>query len=266
MEHSSGSVLHRENWHDQLVEVTEKDQHRSLYFASYLLQSSMSLRCPQQLVLSYTRYMLLGLPAMAEPKHILIIGIGAGSLVRFCHHHFPDCRIDAVDCSSRVIDLARGYFQLPENRQVRVHCREGHAFLRDVSGSRRYDLILVDAFDHRGMSETVYTAPFFERCATSLKDNGVLSCNLWSSDSQRLQRIKDALRTAFTGHLYVPVPERGNVVALAYPCPVPWSQFKREKEEWLLLERRFDLDFRVMFDTVRRHNRSLLQRFAALFH
>ena len=264
MEHSPDKVLHRENRHDQLVEVIESGDHRSLYFASFYLQSSMSLRSPQQLVLSYTRYMLLGLAAMADPEHILIIGIGAGSLIRFCHHHFPDSRIDAVDCSSHVIELARGYFQLPENRQVRVHCREGHAFLRDISGSRRYDLILVDAFDHRGMSDTVYTAPFFALCANVLKENGILSCNLWSSDSRRLEKIRDVLRASFTGHLYVPVPDRGNVVVLAYPHPVPWQKFNLNDQEWLRLEQRFDLDFRVMLRTARRHNQNLLQRLAAM--
>lgn len=263
MEHPCGAVLHRENRNGQLVEVVEKDDLRSLYFASTSLQSSMSLSRPQQLLLSYTRYMLLGLPAMADPEHILIVGVGAGSLVRFCHHHFPDCRIDAVDCSSHVLDLARGYFQLPENRQVRVHCRDGYDFLREMAGSQRYDLILVDAFDHKGMSGTVYTAPFIGLCAASLTAGGVLSCNLWSSDGHRLRTIRASLRASFAGHLYVPIPERGNVVALAYPQPVPWPRFKRDKEEWLRLERRFDLDFRAMLDTVRRHNQSLLQRLAA---
>ncbi|MDP3479368.1 MAG: hypothetical protein Q8R88_06325 [Desulfoprunum sp.] len=265
MKNSPESVLHREKWHDQLVEVIEKDDRRSLYFASFLLQSSMSLCSPQQLVLSYTRYMLLGLPAMPEPRHILIIGIGAGSLVRFCHHHFPDCRIDAVDCSAPVIDLARGYFQLPENRQVGIYCREGQAFLSEVSDSRRYDLILVDAYDHKGMSETIYTAPFFKLCATVLKEDGILSCNLWSSEPGRLQRIRDALRTFFQGHLYVPVPERGNVVILASPHPIPWQKFNRNNEEWLFWEQRFDLDFRAMLSTARRHNQTLLQRLAAHF-
>lgn len=266
MEHPCGSVLHRENRNGQLVEVVEKDDLRSLYFASSSLQSSMSLSRPQQLLLSYTRYMLLGLPAMADPEHILIVGVGAGSLVRFCHHHFPDCRIDAVDCSSHVLDLARGYFQLPENRQVRVHCRDGHDFLSEIAGAgtQRYDLILVDAFDHKGMSGTVYTAAFFEHCAAALTAGGVLSCNLWSNNGQRLRTIRAALRASFAGRLYMPVPERGNVVALAFPQPVPWSRFKRDKEEWLRLERRFDLDFRAMLDIARGHNRSFLQRLAAV--
>ncbi len=265
MEYPPGSVLHRETWHDQLMEIIDSGDQRSLYFASRHLQSSMSLSRPQQLLLSYTRYMLLGLPILDTPEDILIIGIGAGSLIRFCHHHFPACRIDAVDCSSRVIDLARGYFQLPENEQVRIHCREGHVFLRELPQESCFDLILVDAFDHQGMSETVYTDPFFESCSTVLKGHGILSCNLWSGDPERLTGIRGALSRYFPGHLYIPVPNRGNIVALAFRDPVPWKQFSVGKDRWIELEERFDLDFRNMLRVVDRQNRSLLQRVASLF-
>ncbi len=265
MEDPSGSVLHRETWHDQVMEIIDNGDQRSLYFGSRYLQSSMSLSRPQQLLLSYTRYMLLGLPILDTPEGILIIGIGAGSLTRFCHHHFPACRIDAVDCSSRVIDLARGYFRLPDNEQVRIHCREGLAFLRELPQQSRFDLILVDAFDHQGMSETVYTDPFFESCAAVLTGHGILSCNLWSGDPQRLAGIRSALSRHFPGHLYIPVPNRGNIVALAFRDPVPWTRLRVEKDRLIELEERFGLDFRKMLRVVDRQNRSLLQRVASLF-
>ena len=265
MKSSPVSVLHRENWLDQLVEVVESGDHRSLFFASNLLQSRMSLSFPEQLVLSYTRYMLLCLPAMAVPQRILVIGIGAGSLIRFLHHHFPHCIMDAVDSSSRVIDLARGYFQLPNHHRVRVHCQDGQAFLRETSASGQYDLILVDAFDQKGMSETVYTAPFFELCAAVLKEKGVLSCNIWSSDGLRLQNIRNSLESFFPGQLYIPVPERGNIVILAYPQSVPWREFNPSRKDWLRLEEKFALDFRSMLGQARRHNQSFLQRLAAAF-
>ena len=266
MEHKVGSILHREDCQGLLVEIIENGDLRSLYFSSCLLQSSMSLSRPQQLVLSYTRYMLLCLPTNTAPKDILIIGIGAGSLVHFCHHHFPECQIDAVDSSSRVIGLAHGYFQLPENHKVRVHCQEGCVFLAEVASSRQYDLILVDAFDHSGMSETVYTAPFFRLCKTAMKENGILSCNLWSGDSQRLQTIWDTLAKTFPGYLSIPVPGRGNIIALSCTDQFPWQKFNRTRQEWHSLEERFDLEFRAMLRIARQHNQTYLQRLAALLY
>lgn len=266
MGNSSGSIIHRENGDNQLMEIVDTGDHRSLYFASRSLQSRMSLSHPQKLLLSYTRYMLLDLPILESPSNILIIGIGAGSLIRFCHFHFPTCLIDAVDKSSQVIDLARDYFQLPESDQVRIHCREGYDFLQGIQRNPQFDLILVDAFDHKGMAETIYTSSFFKLCASVLKENGILSCNLWSGEPGRLETIQTSLSIHFPGQLFIPVPGRGNIIALAYPHPVLWQKFKRSTDEWLSLEQKFDLDFRAMLNTARRHNQNLLQRFAALFH
>lgn len=264
MEHKAGSVIHRENDGERVMEIVDTDEHRSLYFASRSLQSRMSLSNPQKLLLSYTRYMLLGLPILEAPQNILMIGIGAGSLIRFCHFHFPICLIDAVDTSDRVIDLARGYFQLPENKWVHIHCREGHDFLQEMPADR-FDLILVDAFDHKGMAETVYTASFFRLCAAALKENGILSCNLWSGEPGRLEEIRASLSTFFPGQLFIPVPERGNIVALNFLQPVPWEQFYLRKNGWAEWENRFDLDFRNMLRVAEKHNRSLLQRLATFF-
>jgi spermidine synthase len=83
MEHKADSVIHRENEGEQVVEIVDTGEHRSLYFASRSLQSRMSLSNPQQLLLSYTRYMLLGLPILEHPSNILLIGIGVGYLMSF---------------------------------------------------------------------------------------------------------------------------------------------------------------------------------------
>jgi hypothetical protein len=80
------------------------------------------------------------------------VGIGAGSFIRYFHHHFPSCLIDAVDCSPQVIAAARGYFHLPEeDSRLLVYCRDGREFLEQEQG-RCYDLILIDAFDDSGTS------------------------------------------------------------------------------------------------------------------
>lgn len=32
-----------------------------------------------------------------KPAHLLMIGLGGGSLTKFCHHHLPETRITVVD-------------------------------------------------------------------------------------------------------------------------------------------------------------------------
>lgn len=260
-----GDILHREEWNGELVEVIENGDSRSLFFASQFLQSRISLDRPERLLLSYTRYMLLGLPALQAVRSILIIGIGAGALVHFCHHHFPESVIEAVDNSSRVIALARGYFRLPENPQVRIHASDGLDFLKNRADGKPFDLILVDAFDHRGMAEGIYTLPFFEHCRRHLDEDGMISCNLWSGDTHKLDDIRDSLSACFAGQIILPVPDRGNVVTLAFRQPVPWHRFTLSRKRWQDLEHCYDLDFRKMLKVIRRDNRNMLRRYFPFF-
>jgi len=265
MDTASGELLHREEWNGDLVEIIASDGLRSLFFASRYLQSCMAPDHPERLQLSYTRYMLLGLPALESVQHILIIGIGAGSLIHYCRHHFPDSIIDAVDNSPRVIALARRFFMLPENEHVRIHCEDGLSFLAGRAADRDYDLILVDAFDHQGMADSIYSPLFFMRCSTVLADEGMLSCNLWSDDAQQLDAIRHSIASCLDGHIFVSVPDRGNAVILAFRQPVPWHRFNRSREQWQELEDRFGLDFRTMLKVVRQEGRSLLQRLFPVF-
>jgi spermidine synthase len=258
-------LVHNDYWNGHLVEIKDHGDHRSLYFASEHLQSRMSLSRPHELVLSYTWYMILALLIQPDLRNILIIGIGSGSFVRFFSHHFPACRIDAVDYSQHIIDAARGYFHLPENPGIVVHCRDGCRFLEE-NRDKRYDLILVDAFDDQGMAPTVYAPPFFALCAASLAAAGVVSCNLWSSDEVRYRELRTIITDHFPGALFLPVPDRGNVVALAMTEPVPWSRITLKSGELAELTQRYAIDFKQLVRVATHNNLSLAERFMALFH
>jgi spermidine synthase len=265
MSHSLGSLVHKEYWNGHSVEIRDNGDHRSLYFDSENLQSRMSIARPQDLVLSYTWHMVSALLMVPEPHDILIVGIGAGSLVRFFSHHFPGSRIDAVDSSSHIIHLAKGFFRLPENDRIVVHCRGGLRFLQE-SREKRYDLILVDAFDHQGMAPSVYSEPFFSRCSESLKSTGVVSCNLWSSDALYYRQIQAILADLFAGCLYLPVPGRGNIVALTMKEIVPWSRILLKSKELAKLSNHYGIDFKELVGTAKANNLSLSERFLSFLH
>jgi spermidine synthase len=256
-------VVHKDYRNGHLVEIKDHGDYRSLYFASEHLQSRMALSRPHELVLPYTRYMTLALLIQPGPRDILIIGIGAGSFVRFFLHHFPSCNIDAIDDSQPVIDAARAYFHLPDDPRLVVHCRDGCRFLEE-NREKRYDLILIDAFDHQGMAPTVYTSPFFALCAARLAAAGVVSCNLWGSDEILYQEVKTDITDHFPGALFLPVPNRGNVVALAMASPVPWSRITRNNRDLAALSQRYGVDFNELVGVARKNNQSLAARFLDL--
>ncbi|OEU47512.1 MAG: hypothetical protein BA866_09210, partial [Desulfobulbaceae bacterium S5133MH15] len=181
MSQQPGVLIHKDYFNDHLVEIRDSGDYRTLYYPPGTVQSRISLSNPHRLVLRYTQYMLLALLIQPKPENILIIGIGSGSFVRFFQHHFPRCHIDAVDYSKHIINMARGYFQLPENSKIIVHCDDGYRFLKNYSDTP-YDIILIDAFDDQGMAPTIYSDQFFRLCADNLSQNGVVSCNIWSND------------------------------------------------------------------------------------
>lgn len=258
-------LVHRAYWNDHLVEIKDHGDYRSLYYGSHHLQSRMSLSCPHRLVLAYTGYMMFPLLLNSSPRHILVTGIGSGSFVRFFQHHFPDCFIDAVDNSQHIIRAAKGYFKLPENDQVAIYCCDGYEFLQE-KWDNRYDFILVDAFDATGMAPTIYAEPFFALCAKRLTPDGIVSCNLWSDDKRRLEELKKVLFHHFETPLFLPVHNRGNIVALALPCKNPWPFILQTSKKLTSLSNHYNLNFRRMVGVAKQNNLSLSKRLSSLLH
>ena len=258
-------TVHRSHWRSQLIEVVDEGDTRSLYFGGHILQSSMRLSAPHKLALSYTRFMASPLLIDDEPERILVVGVGAGSLVRFFHHHFPDARIDGIDYSSEVIDLARSHFNLPSSPKVAIHCCGGFEFLSRRENAHNYDLILIDAFDSAGMSKEIYAGPFFDLCQDHLALSGIVCLNLWSGDRSRMEEVAMEIGTRFDSTLELPVPQRGNVICLAGRGDVLSAIVGLDSAELDFLQDRFDLNFREMVRVCRKYNLNVFQRISRFF-
>jgi spermidine synthase len=260
-----GKIIHSEFFDNHLVEIVDDKDHRSLYFAEDILQSRMSLIAPQELLLFYTQYMMTALLVQPEPAHVLLIGVGAGGLVRFLHHHFPRCEVDAVDNLPQIIRMAISFFHMPNKAPIALHCCDGFEFLATRRQSNCYDLILVDAFDENGMSRTIYTAEFFKLCQESLAPGGVLTCNLWSGSTGELAEVKNEIKRYSTSQIYLPVQDRGNVVALAFNTPVPWEKINRPKNDLKTLSDHFRINLTGIVGIATDHNLNLGQRIGLYF-
>lgn len=257
--------VYREINENRLVEILDGQGTRSLYFGGRYLQSRMALHAPHLLLLPYTHYMMFSLLLARKAERVLLIGLGAGSLVRFLHHHFPKCLIDAVDNSEQIIKLAKGYFQLPTNSNVRVHCLDGRIFFDKAASETAYDMILLDAFDETGMADHIYDEPFVQQCAAALAPGGLLVANLWSGGPKPAREIDAALAPILPGGLLLPVPERGNVISIRSRHEPDWRQICRGKENLRRLQQHYRLDFPQMVKVAVRHNLSMSQRLTRFF-
>ena len=70
--------------------LVENRKTRSLCFGiDGGVQSEMLLDDPETLVAAYTRKMMGFLLFRDRPREVVMIGLGGGSLAKFCHRHLP---------------------------------------------------------------------------------------------------------------------------------------------------------------------------------
>ncbi len=235
------TTLYDRQTDDGLISITQTGTFRSLYFGNNTKQSEVDMLAPHQLTLRYTQAMMSALLLNPTPKQVLIIGLGAGSMVNFLWHHFPEIYIDAVEQRADVAKLAVGYFALPIDPRISIIVADGLKHLRTTD--KHYDLILVDAFTHEGVAPGVTTNSFFATCKKALNPNGIMCANLWDHTAQKYTQTLREIDTVFQQQLLIlNVEDRGNVVVLATASKLP-KRLKMLRALAKTLSNKLNLDF-----------------------
>jgi len=153
---------------------------RTLEFAPGDVQSEMRLARPDALVLAYARAMMCFALFVPRPRHILMVGLGGGSLAKFCYRHFPDTRITVVELRADVIALRGQFLVPPDDARFRVVHADAAEYVAGAPGSA--DVLLVDGFDADGLPPALGSAAFYADCRRALREGGVLAANVFSYD------------------------------------------------------------------------------------
>src|SRR3954447_566512 len=214
---------------------------RYLHFHIDNVQSAMQLDDPYALCLSYTRKMMAFLLFNAQPRRILQLGLGGGSLAKFCHRHLPDAALTVVEIDSDVLAL-RDEFRVPaDDSRFRVVQANGVEYVAEPG--TRPDVIIVDACDQDGLSPTLEAPDFYGNLRRRLTLNGVLVINIcgeeWDVESH-LARIRGAFGPRL---VTVPAREDGNLVVMGFRRgPARWAGAELDTHA-RALEKRFGLAF-----------------------
>jgi spermidine synthase len=170
---------------------------RTLEFQPGDIQSEMLLSHPDNLVLDYARAMMCFALFAPHPRHILMVGLGGGSLAKFCYRHFPQTRITVLEISAEVIALREAFKVPPDDARLRIIHGDAADYIRAAPAS--CDVILVDGFDAAGMPAELGSAAFYAGCRRALREGGVLAANILSYDPCH-DLIVERIQTAFGGH------------------------------------------------------------------
>ena len=198
------------------IEISEKAGVRYLHFSADWIQGAMRVQRPNVLELSYTREMMAGLllRELPWPREALLIGLGAGSLVKFIYHKLPQTRITVVEIDPQIEIIARLHFKLPDDPgRLRIIIGDGAEFM--LKDGKKFDAIYVDGFDKEGRAGVLDTLPFYQACRARLTETGLMAVNLLGR-SRGFQASTDRIETAFDGRsLVFPSCDSGNAIAFA---------------------------------------------------
>lgn len=120
----------------------------------------------------------LAAPLMAGQQEngqdVLILGMGTGTYARQCIKYYDGISVEGVEIDQRITELARQYFELPD--EVSVTTYDGRAYLQAVD--QKYDVIMVDAYQDITIPFQMSSTEFFTMVLEHLKEDGVMVVNM----------------------------------------------------------------------------------------
>jgi len=197
--------------------VTENDRGlRTLHFEpGGARQSVVKVGDPDHLELPYARVITVGLAFVEQPRHVLIVGLGGGTIPSFLRKHYPEMRIDVVEIDPQVVDVARAWFGFREDDAMRVYVKDGRRFIEDCTN--RYDVIFLDAFGTENIPYELATREFLRGVRGALTSRGVAVGNLWSYANPLYHSMVRTYQDVFDELYIFDVRSAGNKILVALP-------------------------------------------------
>jgi spermidine synthase len=221
--------------------ILDVSKRRFLHFSLDAMQSAMHMEYPDRLSLAYTRMMMAFLLFNASPRRILLLGLGGGSLAKFCYRRLPSAAITAIEVNPHVIAL-RQEFRVPQDDgRFRVIHADGLSYVSDPGHDK--DVILADACDRAGIAPELNALEFYQSAWRRLSDTGVFVLNLcgdrlsWPSHVAKLRCVFGEAFLTLSGH------RAGNVIVFAFKQPTVRVQWLPPDAAARDLMSRFGLDF-----------------------
>lgn len=242
--------------------VIDDGKSRFLYFNVRLMQSEMSLKAPHDLAIRYTQKMMAFLLFQPRPKRLVLIGLGGGSLIKFCYYRLPGTQLTAIELDPNVIAFRDTFLVPPDDDRLQVLEADGAEFLEKTD--KGIDVLLVDAFDKTGFAPSLANREFFENAFAKLAGNGVLVINLAGEKETYAGLIGEAMHVFDDQVIVISVPDDGNHVLYAFK-----ERYFEPRWRWLHnyakeLRAKLGLDFPAFVQKMERSTKLGLARREAL--
>jgi spermidine synthase len=160
------------------------------------VQSAILKSNPQQLVMQNLQYLMGILLFIPPPEKILLLGVGAGSLVQFFKFHFPETHITGVDLDAQLLELAHQNMLLPTtDERLEYIIQDARHYIAECT--QQYDLIVVDIFNGSQSPGWVLQREFTQQLKDCLSERGAVAYNLLINSERGFQQFYSLLRQVF---------------------------------------------------------------------
>ena len=181
---ASAQIVHRERSLYSTILVNKSGNNLCLQFSvrrDQRNQSCTNTRNPKRMVFAYTKMTMTGLLFTAQPEHILVVGLGGGTLPVAFRQLFPTALIDTVEIDPAVTRVAKEFFGFQAQPNITVYDQDARVWTkRAVRKARRYDLIVLDAFNGEYIPEHLMTREYLEETKALLAPGDTLMANTFS--------------------------------------------------------------------------------------
>jgi spermidine synthase len=224
------AVLYEKQSPYNTIVVTEDGQGlRTLWFEKGgARQSVVKPGDADAIELPYARTMPAALAFVAEPRRVLIVGLGGGTIPTFLHKHCPQATIDVVDIDPEVVDVAKRFFGFQEGPPMHVYVQDGRRFIEECRDP--YDMIFLDAFGSENIPYHLATREFLEAVRRAVTAEGVVVGNVWSRNANPLyDGMVRTYQEVFPSLGILDVQGAANKILLATPRRQPVGQDDLER-------------------------------------
>lgn len=229
--------------------VIDDGETRRLYFDLNFVQAEMDLADRDGLSFPYTQRMMAFLLFQPNPRHVALVGLGGGSLTKFCHRELPRTKTTTIEIDEHVLALGE-LFDIPKSPRLKLVHADAAEYL--ATTNERYDVVVIDGCDDAGTA-AVFCAPrFYRRLRDCLHPGAVVVVNQ-IGHGPRGEALLRTLDREFPGrHLALHYRAGGNCIHLAFENPETVLDWKRLMERAETLRERHGLDFPAYARQLRR--------------
>lgn len=258
---AAGQVIHKERSLYRTVMVVQDSTRRCMQFSvrrDQRNQSCKDRRDARRLVFDYAKLVFAGFLANPEPKSILVVGLGGGTLPVTFRELLPKATIDVVEIDQAVVNVAEEYFDYKATPPGKLYVQDARIFgKRAAAKATRYDLIVLDAFNGDYIPEHLMTREYLLETQELLAPGGVLLANTFSIS--KLYHHESATYASVFGELYnVTTPSSANRVVMAVNGPAPSAEtLDKNVTRWQKTLEKYGVDLalvRTQMDTSRDWN------------